>query len=106
LGKFTFIIGGAYCVATCSVVGLGAALCAIGMTRILLWHEVSGPMVIYLHGWRSLWAPVLIGVVLFGTLIGAMLPLFLRACHLDPASASVPAVATVVDVSGLIIYFP
>ena len=47
----------------------------------------------------------LIGVVLFGTIAGSMLPLLLRACNLDPASASAPAVATLVDVSGLIIYF-
>jgi magnesium transporter len=86
-------------------IGLGAALCAIGMTRILLWHEVSGA-----YGERSARLALtvgasLIGVVLFGTLIGAMLPLILRACRLDPASASAPAVATVVDVSGLVIYF-
>ena len=47
----------------------------------------------------------LIGVVLFGTLVGAMLPLLLRRCRVDPASASAPAVATLVDVSGLVIYF-
>ena len=43
------------------------------------------------------------GSVLFGTIVGAMLPLILRAFRLDPASASAPAVATIVDVSGLII---
>ena len=47
----------------------------------------------------------LIGVVLFGTLAGAMLPLALRTCGLDPASASAPAVATMVDVTGLVIDF-
>jgi magnesium transporter len=47
----------------------------------------------------------LIGVVMFGTIVGAMLPLILRAFRLDPASASAPAVATIVDVSGLIICF-
>ena len=46
----------------------------------------------------------LIGVVLFGTIAGGMLPFVLRACNLDPASASTPAVATLVDVSGLVIY--
>jgi magnesium transporter len=46
----------------------------------------------------------LIGVVLFGTLAGAMLPLLLRRCKVDPATASAPAVATLVDVCGLIIY--
>jgi len=42
---------------------------------------------------------------MFGTIVGAMLPLILRTFKLDPASASAPAVATIVDVSGLIIYF-
>jgi magnesium transporter len=47
----------------------------------------------------------LVGVVLFGTLAGAMLPFVLRKLRLDPASASAPFVATLVDVTGLIIYF-
>ncbi|HET8549946.1 MAG TPA: magnesium transporter [Bryobacteraceae bacterium] len=47
----------------------------------------------------------LIGVVLFGTIAGGMLPMLLRSCRLDPASASTPAVATLVDVSGLVMYF-
>jgi len=47
----------------------------------------------------------LVGVVLWGSLAGAMLPFFLRRCGLDPATASAPAVATLVDVTGLIIYF-
>jgi magnesium transporter len=47
----------------------------------------------------------LVGVVLFGTLAGSMLPFVLRRCGLDPASASAPFVATLVDVTGLIIYF-
>ena len=47
----------------------------------------------------------LVGVVLFGTMAGSMLPFILRRCGLDPASASAPFVATLVDVSGLIIYF-
>jgi len=47
----------------------------------------------------------LIGVVLFGTIAGAMLPMLFRLGGIDPASASAPAVATLVDVSGLVIYF-
>ena len=47
----------------------------------------------------------LIGVVLWGTVFGALLPFVLRAVRLDPASASAPFVATMVDVSGLVIYF-
>jgi len=47
----------------------------------------------------------LIGVVSFGTIAGSMLPFILRRCGLNPASASAPFVATLVDVTGLIIYF-
>ena len=47
----------------------------------------------------------LLGVVTFGTLVGSMLPFILRRCGMDPASASAPFVATLVDVTGLIIYF-
>jgi magnesium transporter len=47
----------------------------------------------------------LIGVVLFGTMSGSILPLVLRRVGFDPASASAPFVATLVDVTGLIIYF-
>jgi len=47
----------------------------------------------------------LIGVVLFGTVCGSMLPFILRRFGLDPAAASAPFVATLVDVSGLLIYF-
>lgn len=85
--------------------GLGAVLCAIGAARILVWHGVSG-------AYGEVFARValtvgasLVGVVSFGTLAGAMLPLLLRRCGFDPASASAPAVATFVDVSGLITYF-
>ena len=45
------------------------------------------------------------GVVLWGTIAGSMLPFILRRLGLDPASASAPFVATLVDVSGLVIYF-
>jgi magnesium transporter len=47
----------------------------------------------------------LIGVVLFGALIGAMLPFGLRRLGLDPAAASAPFVATIVDVTGIVVYF-
>jgi magnesium transporter len=69
--------------------------------------------------WQSLWqsygehfmavgvtvAVSLLGVVLFGTIAGSMLPFLLRRAGLDPASASAPFVATLVDVTGLVIYF-
>jgi magnesium transporter len=47
----------------------------------------------------------LVTIVLFGSVVGAMLPFILRLCRLDPASASAPFVATLADVSGLVIYF-
>ena len=50
-------------------------------------------------------ACALVGVVMFGTLAGSMLPFILRRLGFDPASASAPFVATLVDVTGLIIYF-
>jgi magnesium transporter len=84
---------------------LGAILGIIGVTRIVLWHALRGTygehyLVIALTIGCSL-----IGVVMFGTLAGSMLPFILRTCGLDPASASAPFVATLVDVTGLIIYF-
>ena len=84
---------------------LGAILGTIGVSRILLWHTLRGTygehyLVIALTIGCSL-----IGVVMFGTLAGSMLPFILRSCGLDPASASAPFVATLVDVTGLIIYF-
>jgi magnesium transporter len=47
----------------------------------------------------------LVGVVLFGTLVGSLLPLVLQRLGLDPATASAPFVATLVDVTGIVIYF-
>jgi magnesium transporter len=84
---------------------LGSFLAIIGLMRILLWQSIwqtYGPhyFVIALTVAFSL-----IGVVLFGTMAGSMLPFLLRRAGLDPASASAPFVATLVDVTGLIIYF-
>ncbi|HEX5431552.1 MAG TPA: magnesium transporter [Bryobacteraceae bacterium] len=84
---------------------LGAILGAIGLSRILVWQGVwrtYGPhfMVVGLTVACSL-----IGVVMFGTIAGSMLPFVLRRLGLDPASASAPFVATLVDVTGLVIYF-
>jgi len=86
-------------------VTLGAILGIIGITRIFLWHALRGTygphyLVVALTIGCSL-----VGVVLFGTTAGSMLPFILRRCGLDPASASAPFVATLVDVTGLIIYF-
>jgi len=84
---------------------LGSILGAIGVSRILLWQSLQGTygphyVVVALTIGISL-----VGVVMFGTIAGSMLPFILRRCGLDPASASAPFVATLVDVSGLIIYF-
>jgi magnesium transporter len=84
---------------------LGVVLCAIGVIRILLWQGISGAYGEHFARVALTVGASLIGVVLFGTIAGGMLPLILRACRLDPASASAPAVATLVDVSGLVIYF-
>jgi magnesium transporter len=84
---------------------LGMLLGSIGVTRILLWQAIAKP---YGEHYGLVAATVglsLIGVVLFGTTAGSMLPFILRRVGLDPASASAPFVATLVDVSGLVIYF-
>ena len=84
---------------------LGSILAAIGLARILLWQEAFG---IYGEHYLLLGLTVagsLIGVVMWGTLAGSMLPMLLWRLGLDPASASAPLVATLVDVSGLVIYF-
>ncbi|MEB2362810.1 MAG: magnesium transporter [Bryobacterales bacterium] len=88
-----------------SGVVLGSILGVIGLIRILLWQKIGG---IYGEHYILLATTVaasLVGVVLFGTLAGSMLPFVLRKAGLDPASASAPFVATLVDVTGLAIYF-
>jgi magnesium transporter len=84
---------------------LGSILGTIGFTRILLWQAFFNT-----YGQHYLLvgltvASSLIGVVTFGTLAGSLLPFLLRRLGFDPASASAPFVATLVDVTGLIIYF-
>lgn len=85
---------------------LGAILGAIGFIRILLW-QVTG---IYNYGefWVFVGLSVsvsLLFIVLWGTLAGALIPLILKKINMDPATASAPFVATLVDVTGIIIYF-
>jgi magnesium transporter len=86
-------------------VALGAILGTIGITRIFLWHVLRGTYGEHYGVIALTIGCSLIGVVMFGTLAGSMLPFILRRCGLDPASASAPFVATLVDVTGLIIYF-
>jgi magnesium transporter len=86
-------------------VTLGFFLGCIGFARIVLWQMVSplyGPQ--YLRIAFTVWGS-LIGVVLFGTVAGSLLPFILKKLGFDPASASAPFVATLVDVTGLVIYF-
>jgi magnesium transporter len=84
---------------------LGCVLGSIGLLRVLLWPwraEVYGPHYAIIG---VTVAASLIGVVLYGALAGSMLPIILRRVGLDPAVASAPFVATLVDVTGIIIYF-
>jgi magnesium transporter len=85
---------------------LGAILGTVGFARIVLWQSIGlydyGEHWI-LVGWTIFAA--LIGIVTFGSIAGSMLPFLLQRLRLDPASASAPFVATLVDVTGLVIYF-
>jgi len=85
---------------------LGASLGAIGLIRIAAWQTFG----IFDYGihWELIGLTVavgLIGIVTFGSLSGSMLPFVLKGLGFDPASASAPFVATLVDVTGLVIYF-
>jgi magnesium transporter len=84
---------------------LGSVLAAIGASRILTWQAIWKPYGPHYAIVAATVATSLVGVVLFGTLAGSMLPFVLRGLGLDPASASAPFVATLVDVTGLVIYF-
>jgi magnesium transporter len=84
---------------------LGLILGAIGFLRIFLWASFSN---IYGEHYILIGLTVgfsLVGVVLWGTLSGSMLPFLLKRLGLDPATSSAPFVATLVDVTGLVIYF-
>jgi len=85
---------------------LGTILGAIGVVRVVIWQKLG----IYDYGehWALVGltvAAALIGVVTFGSVVGSMLPFILQRMGFDPASASAPFVATLVDVTGLMIYF-
>jgi len=88
-----------------SGLALGSVLGVIGFLRISVWSAFSN---IYGPHWLLVALTIgisLVGIVLWGTLSGSMLPLALRRVGLDPATSSAPFVATLVDVTGLIIYF-
>jgi len=86
-------------------IGLGLVLAVIGFTRIVVWERIFHTYGPHYVGVATSVAASLIGVVLWGTIAGSMLPFILRRLGFDPASASAPFVATLVDVSGLVIYF-
>jgi magnesium transporter len=84
---------------------LGAILGSIGFLRISVWSAFSN---IYGPHWLLVAITVavaLVGVVLWGTLSGSLLPFLLKRLGFDPAASSAPFVATLVDVTGLVIYF-
>jgi magnesium transporter len=88
-----------------SGLALGAILATVGFMRIALWSAFSD---MYGPHWMLVGATVslsLVGVVLWGTLSGSLLPLIIRWLGGDPATSSAPFVATLVDVTGLVIYF-
>ena len=85
---------------------LGVILGSIGFLRILLWQNLH----IFDYGvyWQLVAFTIffsLIGIVLWGSLMGSMLPIILKRLKLDPAASSAPFVATLVDVTGIVIYF-
>lgn len=84
---------------------LGAILGTIGFLRIVIWAQFSD---VYGAHYLLVAATVgasLVGIVLWGSLMGSMLPLALKRLGFDPATSSAPFVATLVDVTGLVIYF-
>jgi magnesium transporter len=84
---------------------LGSMLACIGFTRIAIWQQAFQ---LYGANWAYVGLAVaitLVGVVLWGTLMGSMLPFILKRLGADPATSSAPFVATLVDVSGILIYF-
>jgi magnesium transporter len=88
-----------------SGLALGVILAAIGFGRIAVWSAFSD---VYGPHWVLVALTVafaLVGIVLWGTLAGSMLPIVLRRLGFDPAASSAPFVATLVDVTGLVIYF-
>jgi magnesium transporter len=85
---------------------LGAWLGLLGFARIVLWQQAgwadytSHYVLVALTVWMAV-----TGVVCYGSLVGSMLPFLLRLLGFDPATSSAPFVATLVDVTGVVIYF-
>jgi len=84
---------------------IGGILGVMGFFRVILWHSIWG---MYGQHYLQVAGTVglsLVGVICWGAISGSMLPFILRRVGFDPASASTPFVATLVDVTGLVIYF-
>ncbi|HEX8656057.1 MAG TPA: magnesium transporter, partial [Hymenobacter sp.] len=85
---------------------LGLILGIVGLLRILLWSRIfPGEYGDYYWGIGLTVGSSLVGIVLWGSLCGSMLPLLLKRLGADPATSSAPFVATLVDVTGVVIYF-
>jgi magnesium transporter len=84
---------------------LGAILGSIGFVRISVWSTFSDTYGVHWLLVAITVALALVGIVLWGTLVGSLLPFLLRRLGFDPAASSAPFVATLVDVTGLVIYF-
>jgi magnesium transporter len=84
---------------------LGLILAPIGVIRVLVWESIFHTYGPHAGALALTVGVALVGVVMWGTLVGSMLPFLLRRLKFDPASASAPFVATIVDVTGLVIYF-
>lgn len=84
---------------------LGSTLSAISFAVLFVWHLISNQFGGHYFLISLVVGFSLIGVVLWGTIVGSMLPIFMKKVGADPATSSTPFVATLVDVTGLIIYF-
>jgi magnesium transporter len=84
---------------------MGAVLGLLGLARVIIEAATGTSFATDALRLASVVAASLVGVVLWGTLVGSMLPFLLQRLGLDPASASAPLVATLSDVTGLLIYF-
>jgi magnesium transporter len=84
---------------------LGLLLASIGFLRIVVWQHFAGTYGVHYLLVGATVSAAILGVVLWGSLAGSMLPLLLRRLGIDPATSSAPFVATLVDVTGLVIYF-
>ncbi len=84
---------------------LGGILAALGLLRVVLWEWLFGEYGPNYLGVAFTVSLSILGIVLWGTFIGSTLPFMLRRAGFDPASSSAPLVTTIIDVTGIILYF-